>query len=79
MLDTEANSLDDDDMKGAGCCADIAMSFNSKTIMELGMINQKPTNPRPMHLGKIYYLILCMHQDANTYLASSEKENERRC
>jgi hypothetical protein len=53
MLDTEANSLDDDDMKGAGRCADIAMSFNSKTIMELGMINQKPTNPRPMHLGKI--------------------------
>jgi hypothetical protein len=53
MLDTEANSLDNDDMKGAGCCADNAMSFNSKTIMELGMINQKPTNPRPMHLGKI--------------------------
>jgi len=53
MLDTEANSLDNDDMKGAGCCADIAMSFNSKTIMELGMINEKQRNPTLMHLSKI--------------------------
>lgn len=53
MLDMEVNRLDDDNMKGAGCCADIDMSFNSKTIMEFGMINQKPTNPRLMHLGKI--------------------------